>query len=115
MSKRLYTVTAKSVVYASSEDQAREAIYNKDPLDLFLVSDISVIDSLEDIPAEWESVQCALDADKPHSKIDGSDPWTLDSIEGILKRKSSNVEETSALLERIARLETLVSKLIATK
>jgi hypothetical protein len=115
MSKKLYTVTAKSVVYAHTEDQAREAIYKKDPLDLFLVSDISAITRIEDIPAEWESVQCALDADRLDAdKEAGGDPWTLDSIEGILKRKNNN-EDTSALLERIGRLETLVSKLITTK
>jgi len=113
---KLYVVTARSVVYAKTKEQAEQAIYARDPLDLFIVGegDIAELTSLEDVPLGWAKEQCVLDAEVSAS-AEEADPWTIDSIEGILKRKNNpTVNENhkiAELMNKIALLEKRINVL----
>jgi hypothetical protein len=109
MNKKLYTATATSIVYAATEEHAKQALYDRDHLGLFMIDEIRELTCEEDIPKSWFKEQCVLDADSPADRVD---PWTTNSIEGILaKSKSCANTETAALLDRIARLEKKINEL----
>jgi hypothetical protein len=116
MISKLYVVTARSVVCAKTIEQAQLAVYARDPLDLFVVdeADIAELTCVEDIPKGWFKEQCVLDAEVSAS-AEEADPWTTDSIEGILKRRNDPVlaenHRIAELTKKIALLEERIKAL----
>jgi hypothetical protein len=115
--KKLYSVTACSVVYAKDEQQALECLLAHDTHNLFNTdsshTSVEEIDCLDNIPSGWWPRNCPVDADKEVSISKG--PWADDCIEGILKKQKqatplTNIEtaQIKKLYDKIESLENMI-------
>jgi len=91
--KKLYKVIVATVVYAEDRFAAQSYIKDHDKTDAFAFQDVSVIETLEDLPTGWVAGHMPMDTTEPYI-----DPWADDTIEEILQ-KSHDEQDSVTLAE----------------
>lgn len=120
--KKLYSVTACSVVYAKDEQQALECLLAHDNHGVFNTDSrhtpVKQLECLDDIPSGWGAQNCPVDADKEVCISKG--PWADDCIEGILKKQKqatplTNIEtaQIKKLYDKIESLENMIKSALS--
>jgi hypothetical protein len=119
--KKLYVVTAKTLVWADDDTQVINALSTIDTNDMWVVqpNDIVEVEGEADIPSNWDIDTCPVDSDRCNK----SDFWATYSTRQILENmayekfppKGSAEDKVAALELRVAELTAQVNNLVRAK
>jgi hypothetical protein len=105
--KKLYKITAYSVVYARDVLEARNSLENVSVYDgLYIPKEqIYQITDKEDLPEGWSLLQSAIDSDR----ISCNCPFTTDCIDTLLSEQTALTHPS--VVNKIEELTSLVEEL----
>lgn len=119
--KKLYVVTAKTVVWADNDTQVIRAMSAIDTNDMWLVqpNDIIEVEGESDIPSNWDIDTCPVDSDRCMDV----DFWAPYSTSQIIEKmasekfppKGSAEDKIQTLEKRVEELSQQVNNLIRAK